>query len=95
MILKQTQPGAAASWRNSRNVCALSDDGRHLGHIVRAGDGWLAFDARHLSDRGSGFLSLGFFCSITTAKEAVQAATLPLKAAEASSGGRICEWRLP
>ena len=67
----------AASWCNSSQVCAYSDADRHLGHIVRAGEGWIAFDATHAATHGNGFLPLGYFRSVTTAMEAVQLATDP------------------
>jgi hypothetical protein len=67
--------GTAATWSESKNFCALSDEDRHLGHIVRAGEGWLAFDATHLNEQGSWFLSLGFYPEITVAKEAVEEVT--------------------
>ena len=78
MIPKQAQTSAAASWRDSRNVCAFSDADRHLGHIVRAGEGWIAFDATHATNHGASLQSLGFFATRAAAKEAVQMATVPL-----------------
>jgi len=79
------QTGTLLSWSESKNFCALSDEDRHLGHIVRAGEGWLAFDATHLNEQGSWFLSLGFYPAIMAAKEAVEAATLRRRTATASS----------
>jgi hypothetical protein len=73
--MNRTQPSETASWRDSRDVCALSDSDRHLGHIVRAGDGWLAVDATHVNDQGTAFRPLGFFPTLAEAKEAVRAAT--------------------
>jgi hypothetical protein len=61
-------------WRDSPSVCALADDERHLGHIVRADNCWLAFDATRLNQTGSGFLLLGSCVNIAVAKSAVELA---------------------
>jgi hypothetical protein len=65
---------AHASWRDSPSVCALADDHRHLGHIVKAGDYWLAFDATHINGTGSGFRLIGSWTNIAIAKSAVELA---------------------
>ena len=64
----------AATWRDSPAVCALADDHRHLGHIVKAGDYWLAFDATHSGGTNSGFRLLGSWTNIAFAKCAVELA---------------------
>jgi DNA-binding CsgD family transcriptional regulator len=61
-------------WRDSRSICCLVDAERHLGHIVRAGNYWLAFDATHLNERRTGFCPLGFSMNIAAAKRAVELA---------------------
>jgi len=61
-------------WRDSAAVCALADGERHLGHIVRIGANWHAFDATHFNEEGNGFRSLGTFASILAAKAAVEQA---------------------
>ncbi len=61
-----------ATWRDSSSVCSLADSERHLGHLVRAGSHWLAFDATHVNDNGTGFRVLGGYTSITAAKRAVE-----------------------
>jgi hypothetical protein len=63
-----------ATWRDSPSVCALADDHRHLGHIVKAGDCWLAFDATHSGGTNSGFCLLGSWTNIALAKCAVELA---------------------
>ena len=62
----------AAQWRDSAAICALADDQRHLGHIVRAGSRWLVFDATHCDKAGTGFRLLGTALNITEAKQAVE-----------------------
>src|SRR5580698_9250419 len=62
----------AATWTDSETVCCLSDGERHLGHIVKADDSWLAFDATHLSERGTGFRLLGCCITIALARYAVE-----------------------
>lgn len=64
-----------AEWIDSPDICGLADGERHLGHIVRAGDYWLAFDGTSLNDEKNGLRPLGLFPSITSAKEAVMQAT--------------------
>jgi len=61
-------------WRDSRYVCALADDERHFGHILKTGD-WIAFDATHPGENGAGIRQLGAFSSMESAKEAVERAT--------------------
>ena len=63
---------ATLNWRHSTHICALSDGERHVGHIVKSGGRWHAFDAMHSNDRGDGFRSLGSFASETSAKSAVE-----------------------
>lgn len=63
-----------AHWRDSRLICCLVDSERHLGHIVKAGDCWIAFDATHSNEDGTGLRSLGCCRDVTAAKRAVQEA---------------------
>jgi hypothetical protein len=63
-----------AIWRDSPSVCALADDQRHLGHILRVGDSWLAFDATHSDVAGTGFRFLGSWMNTALAKCAVEVA---------------------
>ncbi|HVW08525.1 MAG TPA: hypothetical protein VHC90_08085 [Bryobacteraceae bacterium] len=62
----------ATAWRISAHICALSDSERHLGHIVKVGMRWHAYDATHSNETGDGFLCLGNFVSMESAKEAVE-----------------------
>jgi hypothetical protein len=64
-------PGLAV-WRDSHSVCALADDRRHVGHIVRAGNCWLAFDATHANETGTGFRLVGCWQDVAAAKRAVE-----------------------
>jgi hypothetical protein len=61
-----------AAWRDSDSVCALADDWRHMGHIVRAGNCWLAFDGTHSNETGTGFRLLGSWKEVTAAKRALE-----------------------
>ncbi len=72
--MRQSQ---TASWRNSSNVCAYANEDRHLGHIVRTGEGWIAFDATHSATEGNAFRPLGFFRKVEQARQAVELATEP------------------
>jgi hypothetical protein len=65
-------PLPTAIWRGSGSVWSLADDERHLGHIVRAGDSWLAFDATHVNESGTGFRLLGCCRDIAQARSAVE-----------------------
>jgi hypothetical protein len=62
----------AATWRDSGSICSLADAERHLGHIIRAGDYWLAFDATHINETGTGFRLLGCCANVAAAKQAVE-----------------------
>jgi hypothetical protein len=75
-------------WRHSEEVCGFSDDERHLGHILKTGNHWTAFDSTRSNEDGTGFCLLGSFKSASAAKKAVEQATLeprvkslPLRAA--------------
>jgi hypothetical protein len=65
-----TRSGKPA-WRDSPYVCTLSDNERHLGHIVKENE-WVAFDATHPGATGLGIRQLGTFASVLSAKEAVE-----------------------
>jgi hypothetical protein len=61
-----------ATWYVSSEVCALADSERHLGHAVRQGDAWLAFDARHANRTHDGLSCLGQFPNVIAAKRAIE-----------------------
>jgi hypothetical protein len=71
MVERQCNAGAPA-WRISAQICALSDGERHLGHIVKVGTRWHGYDATHSNETGDGFLCLGNFVSMESAKHAVE-----------------------
>jgi hypothetical protein len=58
-------------WRNSNLICALDDGERHLGHVLKVGRHWYAFDATHFNEESNGFRTLGSFASLSAAKDAV------------------------
>ena len=68
----ELNPAAKFAWRTSAHICALSDDERHVGHIVKIGGRWHAYDAMHSNETGDGFLSLGTFVTVESAKDAVE-----------------------
>jgi len=70
-------PPANLVWRNSDYICALSDGERHVGHIVRIGGRWHAFDAMHSNDKGDGFRPLGTFTAASPARETVEQSYRP------------------
>lgn len=72
MRRKQVVRDRTPGWRDSNNVCALSDGDRHLGHVVLKAGQWNAFDATHLDDKRDGFKGLGMFPSLDLAKAAVE-----------------------
>lgn len=61
-----------AQWRNTRTVCALTDDERHLGHIYKVGGQWHAYDATRLNPEGNSFRLLGIYPSLVAAKDAIE-----------------------
>lgn len=63
---------ARPEWRNSNSICALADWERHLGHILKIGGRWHAFDATRFNDDLNGFRVLGSFAGMNAAKEAVE-----------------------
>jgi hypothetical protein len=64
-------PCTGLAWHDSDQVCALSDNERHLGHAVKLHQ-WHAFDATRPDPDGYGFTFLGAFPERGLAKEAVQ-----------------------
>ena len=65
-------PMALLAWRDSGHICALSDGERHIGHVVKIGGRWHAYDATHSNEAGDGFRTLGTFAALDAAKEAVE-----------------------
>lgn len=65
-------PVAALAWRDSGHICAVSDGERHIGHVVKIGGRWHAFDATHSNEAGDGFRSLGTYAALNSAKDAVE-----------------------
>jgi hypothetical protein len=61
-------------WLDSAALCALADEERYFGHIVRANSEWIAFDATRPNDDSTGFRVLGLFPSRGDAKWAVERA---------------------
>jgi hypothetical protein len=61
-----------ARWRDSPSICALADPERHLGHVVKAGTCWLAFDATHFDGTHTGFRFFGSWMSKASTKQAVE-----------------------
>jgi len=65
-------PGSELEWRVTGHSCALSDGDRHVGHAVRIGGRWHAYDAMHSNETGDGFRALGTFAAADSAKRAVE-----------------------
>ena len=63
---------APPEWRIAKTVCALADGERHLGHAMRIGRRWHAFDGTRLNHELNGFRLLGTFASIDAARQAVE-----------------------
>lgn len=63
----------AGAWRDADSVCALADDERHLGHLIRRRK-WHAYDATRPGKKRHGFRYLGAFTDLSAAKQAVELA---------------------
>jgi len=72
IIANPTDSRTAAAWRDSESICALADGERHLGHTLRIGGRWHAFDATHMNVESNGFRFLGSFASVASAKKEVE-----------------------
>jgi hypothetical protein len=68
----QSSPELVSVWSESPDVCALNDSERHLGHAVRAGNHWIAYDAIHVNPSNEGFRVIGTFQTIDAAKDAIE-----------------------
>ena len=60
------------TWETSADVCALCDEERHLGHVVKIANRWAAYDTTKLNLSCTGFLCLGTFASQAAARHAVE-----------------------
>lgn len=89
MIQPGAESGRPEGWHDSADICALSGDGRHLGHIVRTTSCWIAFDATHMNAAGTDFRILGTFHSVMEAKAAVELASGRFLA-RAAHGSHVC-----
>ena len=69
---KVTNTTGQLYWQESGTVCALTDGERHIGHALRVGGRWHAFDATRSNHDNNGFLSLGTFASIGAAQDAIE-----------------------
>jgi hypothetical protein len=63
--------GPTLVWRELADVCALADSERHLGHAIRAGERWIAYDAIHFNPTKDGFRIIGTFATIDDARQAI------------------------
>ncbi len=61
------------SWQDSDLVCALADNDRHLGHLIKRGK-WHAYDATRPDELSHAFKYLGAFTELAAAKQAVELA---------------------
>lgn len=67
-------PALQASWQDAGTVCALSTEERHLGHVMRKGRLWHAYDGTHADETSQDFRCIGVFSDLTTAKQMVELA---------------------
>jgi hypothetical protein len=79
-------PEELTAWRDSTSVCALADGERHLGHVLKIGGRWHAFDATHFNDDMNGFRFLGSYVGLAAAKNAVENREQPSTKAFAAAG---------
>ncbi|MDP9053774.1 MAG: hypothetical protein M3N93_05655 [Acidobacteriota bacterium] len=63
--------GGPPEWHDSDTLCALTDSERHLGHAVRVGEYWVAYDATHFNPTSDGFRIIGTFPTLEEAKEGI------------------------
>jgi hypothetical protein len=68
----QAKSESGPGWRESVDVCALADAERHLGHAIRAGKLWVAYDGMHLNPSCDGFRIIGTFATVAAAKQAIE-----------------------
>jgi hypothetical protein len=77
LLEKAREPFQAPSeqipeWRDSADVCTLSDSERHLGHAIRVDRQWIAYDAIHPNPSNEGFRIIGTFQTAGAAKQAIE-----------------------
>jgi hypothetical protein len=68
----QSGPELVPLWRESADVCALTDSERHLGHAIRVDKYWIAYDAIHANPSNKGFRVIGTFPTPAAAKHAIE-----------------------
>jgi hypothetical protein len=69
---RTTDSGTTASWQDAENMAALTNSERHLGHAIREGGGWAAYDATHAAEAGNGCRYLGLYGSLEEARFAIE-----------------------
>lgn len=67
-----TNPALNLAWRVSAHMCALADGERHIGHAMKIGGKWQAWDATRGDASGRGFLNLGSFNTLEGAQRAIE-----------------------
>ena len=67
--ISETRP----SWQDSPYICALADDERHFGHVIKT-ENWHAYDATHSNPSSNDFKYLGEFTELEVAKSMVESA---------------------
>lgn len=70
----QASPELIPEWRESADICALTDSERHLGHAIRIEKHWIAYDAIHVNLPNEGFRVIGTFQTAAAAKQAIESA---------------------
>jgi hypothetical protein len=82
-----TAANTLARWQIHETVCALSDSERHLGHILKGGSRWIAYDGTRLGESGTGFRIIGTFPDMKSAKIAVELATICIPQTKGAAAG--------
>ncbi len=82
MLYANSHVNPLGCWHMGGKVCAFADSERHLGHILKVESQWLAYDGTRLGESGIGFRVIGAFTDISSARIAVEFASIgmaPLK----------------
>jgi len=80
MLYANSHVNQLGYWRVGGKACAFADSERHLGHILKVDSQWLAWDGTRLGESGIGFRLIGAFTDISSARIAVEFASIGMPA---------------
>ncbi|MDP9054794.1 MAG: hypothetical protein M3N93_10925 [Acidobacteriota bacterium] len=73
-LVRPEKKDCILEWVPGCDIWCLNDAERYLGHVVRTGRKWLAYDATGTNEKGDNFRLVGEFAEMAQAREALERA---------------------